>query len=115
MKVLKNRSAILVKAKAPLREWARQIRIIEEWPPEPNEPEDTFEGSLFLTEQIALENDLPELIELHWEEIFEFELSAWTHDEDLWPELEPETFEQWFDVQLFATVMDLPGGWIRRR
>lgn len=47
------------------------------------------------------------VIESRYQQIFAAELADWCEDETLWPELNSETFTEWFDVQLASVVTDL--------
>ena len=48
------------------------------------------------------------MVELHWEEIFEYELNAWMRDASTWPSNRTLTlFQQWFDVEFASMVFDL--------
>ena len=46
-------------------------------------------------------------IEARVEEIFAAELGDWCEDESLWPDLHPDIFNEWFDIQLSTVVTDL--------
>ncbi len=46
-------------------------------------------------------------IEERVEEIFAAELADWCEDESLWPDLHPDIFTEWFDIQLSTVVTDL--------
>ena len=51
---------------------------------------------------------LERLIEEFWEEIFELELAAWLEDSSGWPAPRTrEMFNEWFEVELTDTVVDL--------
>ena len=48
------------------------------------------------------------LLEEFWEEIFELELAAWMEDSSSWPAPRTrEMFNEWFEVELTDTVVDL--------
>lgn len=46
-------------------------------------------------------------IESRVEEIFAAELADWCEDEREWPDLHPDIFNEWFDIQLSTVVTDL--------
>lgn len=46
-------------------------------------------------------------IEARFEEIFAAELADWCEDESLWPDLHPDIFNEWFDIQLSTLATDL--------
>lgn len=46
-------------------------------------------------------------IEPKLETIFAAELADWCEDESLWPDLHPDIFTEWFDIQLSSIVTDL--------
>ncbi len=46
-------------------------------------------------------------IETRIEEIFAAELADWCEDESEWPDLHPDIFNEWFDIQLSTVVTDL--------
>lgn len=46
-------------------------------------------------------------IEARVETIFAAELADWCEDESLWPDLHPDIFGEWFDVNISSIVTDL--------
>lgn len=46
-------------------------------------------------------------IEARFEQIFAAELADWCEDEAQWPDLHPDIFNEWFDIQLGTVVTDL--------
>ena len=46
-------------------------------------------------------------IEARFEQIFAAELGDWCEDESLWPDLHPDIFREWFDIELSTVVTDL--------
>lgn len=46
-------------------------------------------------------------IESRFEEIFAAELADWCDDEGEWPDLHPDIFNEWFDIQLSTVLTDL--------
>jgi hypothetical protein len=106
MRVL-NRSAIIIRARAPYIEWAAGI------------DSDAAEAALSLRNKVSIylvpedpneEQETPP-VELFFKEIFELELDAWTTDETEWPAIRDfETFCDWFEVIRESIVVDLAHG-----
>lgn len=46
-------------------------------------------------------------IETRIEQIFAAELADWCEDEQEWPDLHPDIFGEWFDVQISSIATDL--------
>lgn len=46
-------------------------------------------------------------VEKHIETIFAAELGDWCDDENQWPDLAPEIFQEWFAIELSSIVTDL--------
>ena len=64
-------------------------------------------GSAFLLPEFELEEDLQEWVEDNFAWLFEFQLSAWTEDESLWPEgRDLEMFRSWFRIEIHNVVID---------
>ncbi|WP_037586607.1 hypothetical protein [Stenoxybacter acetivorans] len=52
-------------------------------------------------------NDVWTQIDALCETVFAQELADWCEDESLWPDLTPEVFQEWFDIQISTVVTDL--------
>ena len=64
-------------------------------------------GSAFLLPEFELEEDVREWVEENAGWLFEFQLSAWTEDESLWPaERDLRRFREWFRVDIHNVVVD---------
>ena len=64
--------------------------------------------NVYLVPESAQEPDLDALLNEFWEDIFTVELGSWSLAEDNWPPSRTrELFNQWFDVELNASVYDL--------
>jgi ribosomal protein L24E len=64
--------------------------------------------TVYLVAEYEDRSDLGDLIDDHWEDIFEEELAAWTEDESGWPASRTrEMFDQWFGAGLTESVIDL--------
>jgi len=99
------RAAITITRRQPYIDWANT----------------TADGEVELTGEVANDrrtvylvaeyedrSDLGDLIDDHWEDIFESELAAWTEDESGWPASRTRAmFDQWFAAELTETVIDL--------
>ncbi len=66
---------------------------------------DDVEPTVYLIEDDFLEDE--PIIKKYFKEIFLNELSAVSEDEASFPEIKWETFQEWFEIQLGSTVMDL--------
>lgn len=65
-------------------------------------------GTAFLLPELEQEEDLLEWIEDNYAWIFEFQLSAWTEDESVWPaERDLKMFRAWFRIDLHSVVVDI--------
>lgn len=64
--------------------------------------------TVYLGPETADDPSLESLVEEFWEDIFELELAAWMEDSSTWPAPRTrEMFDEWFDVELTDTVVDL--------
>ena len=64
--------------------------------------------NVYLVPESAQEPDLDALLNEFWEDIFTAELGSWSLAENDWPPSRTrEMFNQWFDVELNASVYDL--------
>ena len=99
------RSAVTVSRKQPYLDWANGF--------DDDGPELTGElaGSrrtVYLVGESDHRLDLHALLDDHWEDIFEEELSMWMEEEDDWPAPRTrEMFDAWFDAEITDTVIDL--------
>jgi hypothetical protein len=99
------RAAITITRRQPYIDWANG----------------TADGGTELTDEVANDrrtvylvaeyedrSDLGDLLDEHWEDIFESELAAWTEDESGWPASRTrEMFDRWFGAELTESVFDL--------
>ena len=65
------------------------------------------DANSYLVDACENADALWEEIENRVEEIFAAELSDWCEDESLWPDLHPDIFREWFDIELSSIVTDL--------
>lgn len=97
MKIV-NRGYIAVRPKKEFIEWA-------------NKMDDDFEliggvePVIYLVEEDFIEEE--PVIKANFKAIFRSELLSVTDDENLFPEINLENFEQWFEIELGNTVIDL--------
>ncbi len=65
-------------------------------------------GAAFLLPEFELEEDVQEWVEENASWLFEFQLSNWTEDESLWPQVRDlDTFRNWFTVDIHSIVVDI--------
>ena len=65
-------------------------------------------GTVFLLPEFELEEDVQEWIEENASWIFEFQLSAWTEDESIWPQTRDiKAFREWFRIDIHSVVVDV--------
>lgn len=93
----------LVRPKQPYIDWANSMDDDgPQWNP------DIAEASIYLVERIELLEDLPVLIDTHWEWIFADQLSGWMRDPETWPDrLTREMFIEWFECKVSTVIWDL--------
>ena len=106
MRVL-NRTAVSIMGAEPYQAWtsltdadaAREMLTVARAQP--------F-GSAILLPEFELEVDVQEWVEENFFWLFEFQVSAWTEDESLWPPTrDVETFRQWFRIDVHSAVIDV--------
>lgn len=97
-----NRGVLIVRPKQPYLDWAARLHdsgLAEEV---------EGEKSVYLIPSFEDEDEGWELLEELYAEVFENELWGWQADESDWPRRRDfETFLDWFEVELYPTVMDL--------
>ncbi len=102
-----NRVAISIVGAQPYVEWTRQhdadvdkgVLTVARAKPY---------GTAFLLPEFELEEDVQEWIEENALWLFEFQLSAWTDDESVWPQVRDlKTFREWFRVDIHSVVVDV--------
>ena len=102
-----NRTAVTITGAKPYIDWTRQTDA------DANKGAITVArartyGSAFLLPEFELEEDVQEWIEENFSWLFEFQLSAWTEDESLWPTARDlRTFREWFRVDIHSVVVDV--------
>ena len=102
---LVNRVALVVTPKRRYAEWTRSVA-----PDAPRLGAEQLKSmaTVFVVEALAGEPDVQDVVEEHYEEIFEHMLEAWTSDQPLWPpNRTSHVFRDWFDVTLQDLLFDL--------
>lgn len=110
-----NRSLILVRPRAPFRDWVGQSGAGSGVP---NADLDLLLSAptAYLTAEITDEDDLGRRIENDYPRIFEQQLTSWDPDDRTWPiDRSLEKFRQWFDVELCPSVLDMADEELMRR
>jgi hypothetical protein len=100
-----NRSAAIVRPKAPYIEWANGL---DEGGPTMTLEEERRQPAVFLLPEVVYDSDFDRLLRDHFEDMFEFQLWLWMTDEDCWPsDRSFEVFNEWFDVEFQSMPIDL--------
>lgn len=100
------RTAITVTRKQPYMDWANSF---DDGGPNLTDELARDRRTVYLVQEgEAAHQDLRELLDEHWQNIFEEELAMWMESEDDWPSpLTREMFDTWFDAEITDTVIDL--------
>jgi len=62
----------------------------------------------YLIPEVAEHEDGINFIDGIYEDLFKLELSSWTTDKAIWPKnLDLLTFQEWFKVEIYPTMIDL--------
>lgn len=65
------------------------------------------DGNSYLVPPCENADEVWDEIQSRIEDIFAAELADWCEDESLWPDLAPEIFHEWFDIELSSVLTDL--------
>jgi ribosomal protein L24E len=99
------RHALFVSRKQPYLDWANGLN---DGGPGLSEDVSLQQRTVYLVPELDREPDLGTLLDEFWEDIFHEELATWSLKEESWPRLRTrEIFDQWFDIELNASVYDL--------
>lgn len=99
------RTAITITRKRPYIDWANGF---DDGGPELTEDLAEDRRTVYLVEEGDHRPDLSDLLDDHWQSIFEEELAMWMEAEDDWPAPRTrEMFDAWFDAEVTDTVIDL--------
>jgi hypothetical protein len=103
-----NRTLIIVKAKQPLLDWYRSLPDSED---ENTTLEDlNHDATAYLLPEADYEDEIEELLQHYYPDIFADELLSWWTKEDDWPEDRPyEMFKEWFHVEYHTEIRDKVG------
>jgi len=102
------RHSLFVSRKQAYLDWANSV---DDAGPALTEELSRGGRTVYLVPEVDGEPGVEELVAVFWERIFEQELGAWIDDEARWPKpLTRELFQQWFEVELNASVYDLTPG-----
>jgi hypothetical protein len=102
-----NRTAVTITGAKPYLDWMRSCDADASRGTVTVAPAKTY-GTAFLLPEVELEEDLLEWVEENVSWLFEFQLSAWTDDESVWPApRDLKTFREWFRIDVHAAVVDI--------
>ena len=100
-----NRAALIVRPKQPYVDWANSI---DDGGARADLRQLREEPSIYLVEDIERLEGFVNLIDDHWEWIFQEQLGGWMRDPEFWPdELTREVFSDWFDCELATMIWDM--------
>lgn len=66
------------------------------------------EASIYLIEEDFYDDE--PVLKNHFKKVFQNELMAVTEDESVYPEIKFEVFNEWFDIEMGASVFDTQSG-----
>ena len=106
-----NRSLVIVKPKQPFLDWTRTL---DDEVQDLSLAELRQDSAVYLIPELWQDSDEKELLESHYDLLFEEQLAAWWSDEADWPERRNlKMFLDWFEVEFHSLVFDLCDGPIR--
>lgn len=65
------------------------------------------DANAYLVRPCETADEVWDEIEARFEDLFAAELADWCEDESEWPDLHPDIFNEWFDIQLSTVITDL--------
>ncbi len=99
-------SIVVVKPKEPFLEWLNKNFTDSPVPLTLNSIR--IDCNSYLISSINEIEDGVNYIDQRFTDIFAIELSSWIEDKEYWPEeLSLKTFWEWFDIEVFPTLIDL--------
>ena len=105
VRVMLNRSAVVVKPKQPFLDW---LHSADPTSGGITRDEVGLEPTIYLIPECDRKDDLREVLEELCEEIFVEQLDSWFRDMTTWPtDRSYEAFCRWFDVQYHSMLIDL--------
>jgi hypothetical protein len=102
-----NRSAVVLRPRQPFLEWASTVHL--ESPTTPAEVDEAYrrERTIFLVPEYDTSERATEILGDWAQLLFEEMLEGWSLDIASWPtKRDWETFQEWFDFELFSGVID---------
>ena len=99
-----NRSVFLLIPLKPFWRWLQEVGVDTE---DVTLEDLQADANSYLVNPCDDAEQVWEEIESRFEEIFAAELADWCEDEGLWPDLNADTFHEWFDIQLSTVLTDL--------
>ncbi|HEX6044792.1 MAG TPA: hypothetical protein VFZ22_09920 [Pyrinomonadaceae bacterium] len=100
-----DRSLIILKPKQPFLNW---IRTLDDEDNDLTLEELAEDSTAYLIPELWEDSDQQELLESHYDVLFEEQLGGWWTDEAAWPKKRDLTmFLDWFDVEFHSLVFDL--------
>jgi len=113
MKVLCNRSALIVVPRQPFVDW---LHMADPTSHQLTLPDLAREPNIYLIPECGTPEDVAEVLHDVCEEIFAEQLDGWYRDTASWPEDRSyDVFCQWFDYQHHSMLIDLCQGRLRVR
>ena len=101
-----NRSALIVRAKEPFREWLMSLPDSEDV----SLHEINEDNSVYLIPEYEDDLEKDKILKLMYKEIFEEQLEDWWREEKDWPKKRNlSLFKKWFDVEFHSVVIDFVG------
>lgn len=98
-----NRHALFLAPKGPFYDWIRKTSpdLVSEIPSDPLSHE---AGTIYLIPEFESEDEALEWLQENFESFFEAELYGWNDDDEQWPGLSWELFQEWFFVSYQSMV-----------
>jgi hypothetical protein len=97
-----NRTALIVRPKEPLIEWARSLDT------DGVLPSTAGEQTVYLVPDFDDDRGFERVLKQVWSEIFERELEGWYVDEAVWPARRTlAMFKKWFSIEYHTVIEDL--------
>jgi len=103
-----NRSAVVIGHEAAFYGWLKTAAITDEVV---EDRKKTAERAVYLIPACHYPEEIEEVVEDIFEEIFRRELKTWQPDEKAWPDTSDfDLFSRWFTVEGFSVVDDVGRG-----
>jgi hypothetical protein len=97
-----DRTAVIIKAKKPFLEWINCT----------DGPKSTLEAineenNIYLVGEYDTSEELEEIMQELYGEIFAMELHSFCTDQSEWPKIDYKLFQAWFEIKAHSMVFDL--------